>query len=73
MVVARGEAAGEAQKLIDALAPAMGYRLTLHESVDGQRDAIHLRIETDLRTRLGDEGYTLTVAPQRRSRSTSRQ
>ena len=64
VVVAQGGAAAEAQKLIDALAPAMGYRLTLHESVDAQRDVIHLRIETGLKTRLGDEGYTLTVAPQ---------
>ncbi len=59
-VVAAGDAAAEASKLIDLLAPAMGHRLRLvgDATVSG---AIRLRIEALLADRLGSEGYELDV------------
>ncbi len=63
-VVASGEAVGEAQKLISVLAPAMGYQLKVVNVVDSERDAIKLSLRQDLKGKLGDEGYTLTVSPQ---------
>lgn len=62
-VIAEGGAASEASKLIDALAPAMGYRLRLVEEV-AEKNAIHLRMEPALSDRLGDEGYELEVTTQ---------
>jgi hexosaminidase len=64
-VVAQGPAAGEARKLIDALAPAMGYRLSLEADAAEQAGSIRLRIAPALEDKLGDEGYRLTVAPER--------
>ena len=63
-VIATGEAAAEAQKLIAALAPAMGFRLPL---VDSGRpdDAIVLSLDDILKGTLGDEGYTLEVTAGR--------
>ncbi len=60
-VVAEGSAATEASKLIEALAPAMGYRLKLVESSAGQEGNIHLKIVASLEDRLGDEGYELAA------------
>ena len=60
-VVAEGSAAAEASKLIDALAPAMGYRLKLVDSPATQEGNIHLKIVSSLEDRLGDEGYELEV------------
>ena len=59
-VSARGQAAAEAQQLIEALAPPMGFRLTLVAS-GGPDDAIALSLDEALKGRLGDEGYTLKV------------
>jgi hypothetical protein len=63
-VVASGEAVGEAQKLINVLAPALGYQLTLINAVGSERDAIKLSLKRDLKDKHGDEGYRLTVLPQ---------
>ncbi|MCG8512492.1 MAG: beta-N-acetylhexosaminidase, partial [Rhodospirillales bacterium] len=63
-VIATGDAAAEAQKLIDALAPAMGYRLTLHAELHRQVDFIHLRLEANTHQKLGNEGYKLKVSKQ---------
>jgi len=60
-VVAQGEARAEAVKLIDYLAPAMGYRLKLSEDSSSVVDSIHLRLEPSSRDRLGQEGYELEV------------
>ena len=63
-VVARGQAAAEAQQLVEALAPPMGLRLALAAS-DRPDDAIALALDEALKGKLGDEGYTLEVAPRR--------
>jgi hexosaminidase len=60
-VVAHGEAVDEAQKLINVLAPALGYKLKLINFIHSERDAIKLSLKRDLKGKLGDEGYTLTV------------
>ena len=59
-VIARGQAAPEAQQLIEALAPPMGFRLALVAS-DRPDDAISLSLDEALKGKLGDEGYTLEV------------
>ncbi|MBP7937306.1 MAG: beta-N-acetylhexosaminidase [Phycisphaerae bacterium] len=64
VVVASGPAAAEARKLVDALAPAMGYRLRLADGAEARDGAIVLRIDESLR-QLGDEGYQLDVAANR--------
>lgn len=60
-VVAAGDAAAEASKLIDLLAPAMGHRLRLVGDATVSGGAIRLRIEASLADRLGSEGYELDV------------
>jgi hexosaminidase len=57
-VVAQGPAAAEASKLIEALSPALGYRLRLvaNSSVKG---SMQLKVEPSLREQLGEEGYEL--------------
>jgi hexosaminidase len=60
-VVAGNTARAEAVKLIDYLAPAMGYRLKLSDGSSSRQDAIHLHIEPSARDRLGEEGYELEV------------
>ncbi len=58
-VVAQGPAANEAAKLVEALAPALGYRLKLVQDSPTAKDSIQLKIEPSLRDRLGEEGYEL--------------
>lgn len=67
-VVAQDNIAAEASKLINTLAPAMGYRLKLLVSPDfiGIENSIQLRIEPSLINPLGFEGYELEVTPARR-------
>ena len=67
-VVAQDNIAAEASKLINALAPAMGYRLKLLVGPDfiGTENSIQLRIEPSLINPLGFEGYELEVTPARR-------
>lgn len=61
-VVAEGEAAGEAAGLVDALAPAMGFRLAQTEKLPLEANAIVLRTDSTVKERLGEEGYELDVA-----------
>ncbi|MBL9127529.1 MAG: family 20 glycosylhydrolase, partial [Verrucomicrobiales bacterium] len=60
VVAAEGLAAGEGAKLIDALAPALGFR-PLTVGSPPARDGIALSIDIGLRERLGEEGYELDV------------
>ena len=60
-VIAEGEAAIEAAKLIEILAPVMGFRLSPGKRV---RNSIQLDINSSLETKLGDEGYELEVTEQ---------
>jgi hexosaminidase len=64
-VAARGEAAEEARKLIDTLAPAMGFGLSWADHDAPASDVIVLRLRDDLRDDLGEEGYRLDVTPRR--------
>jgi hexosaminidase len=59
-VIARDQAAAEAQQLIETLAPPMGFRLTLVAS-GRPGDVITLSLDEALKGKLGDEGYTLEV------------
>jgi hexosaminidase len=59
-VFAQGKATAEAQKLIDTLAPAMGFRLKLVTRSEPQSQAIRFELNGSL-PQLGDEGYTLDV------------
>lgn len=61
-IVAANEAAAEASKLVDALAPAMGYRLSLVNASIREMDMVVLELEKGL-SELGDEGYRLRVTP----------
>jgi len=61
-VVAAGDAAGEAAGLVDALAPAMGFRLAQTEKLPLEANAIVLRTDSTVKERLGEEGYELDVA-----------
>jgi len=63
-VVASGSAKVEAQRLIDSLAPAMGFRLRLAGQAGGD-NAIVLSLDDALEARLGGEGYRLSVRPKR--------
>ncbi|MCL4203952.1 MAG: family 20 glycosylhydrolase [Pirellulaceae bacterium] len=65
VVAADTEAVGEATKLIDALAPAMGFRLKQVTGETPNAGAIVLAIDDSLRTQLGVEGYTLHVTQDR--------
>ncbi len=63
-VIATGTATPEAVKLIDTLAPAMGYRLQLVPKAVSQSGTIALSLVPEQGRRLGDEGYTITVTAQ---------
>jgi len=63
-VIASGAARPEADKLIDYLAPAIGYRLKIAEG-RADRNAIVLSIDGALKKQLGEEGYKLDVSPKR--------
>jgi hexosaminidase len=64
-VIAEGKAAAEATKLIDALAPAMGFRLRPGKAASRTGNAVALSISPSLHKKLGDEGYTLEVTADR--------
>ncbi len=64
-VVAGTQARAEAVKLIDALAPAMGFRLKVVEAAPEGARAVVLSLDPSLEDRLGKEGYALRVTPQR--------
>jgi alpha-N-acetylglucosaminidase len=63
-VSAAGEAAPEAAKLIDTLAPALGYRLRPVADSSEAENSIQLKINPALERRLGREGYELEVTTQ---------
>jgi len=63
-IIAENEAAAEAAKLIDSLASAMGFKLSLANTSRRRRGSISLRLDEDL-SKLGDEGYRLRVSPRR--------
>ena len=63
-VVAEGKAAAEASKLIDALGPAIGYRLGLVKDSPRVGNVVGLKVEPSLEEHLGEEGYELEVRPQ---------
>lgn len=63
-VIASGAAKAEAEKFLDYLAAAMGYRLKIAEG-KASRSAIALLIDGTLRSELGGEGYKLEVSPKR--------
>ncbi|HCO96142.1 MAG TPA: beta-N-acetylglucosaminidase [Phycisphaerales bacterium] len=63
-VIAENEAAMEASKLIDALAPAMGFKLALTNASQRRRGSITLELEKGP-FKLGGEGYMLRITPRR--------
>lgn len=63
-IAATGVAAVEASKLMDVLAPAMGYRLERVDDPPANGNAVQMRIEPSLQDRLGEEGYDLDVTPR---------
>ena len=60
-IIAEKDSQTEASKLIDALAPAMGYKLKLASKARPKAKNIKLAIDEQL-SQLGDEGYILDVS-----------
>ena len=60
-IIAEKDAQAEASKLIDALAPAMGYRLKLASKARPKAKAVRLALDEKL-SHLGNEGYILDVS-----------
>jgi hexosaminidase len=63
-VAATGDAQQEATKLIDFLAPAMGFRLALLGQPIRDSNLIQLLLDSPPDNTLGDEGYELIITPQ---------
>ena len=63
-IIAEDQAATEAAKLIDALAPAMGFKLNLANASQRRRGTITLELDKES-SKLGEEGYALRVTPRR--------
>jgi hexosaminidase len=61
-VIADKYAKAEAAKLVELLAPAMGYRLKLISKARPKARSVKLAINDSL-TQLGDEGYKLDISP----------
>ncbi len=64
-VVAVGQAKGDASKLADALAPAMGFRLEVIEAAASADGVVELGLDMALAEELGQEGYTLKATTKR--------
>ncbi len=64
-IVASDDAAAEAVKLIDALAPATGFRLKHLGAATRDGNLISLSIDSELQDNLGDEGYSLDIKVNR--------
>lgn len=64
-VAASSEAVGEALGLIDALSSPLGWRLPLVDAGSATSDAIRLTLDPSVEDAIGDEGYSLKVAPER--------
>ncbi|MDT8303633.1 MAG: beta-N-acetylhexosaminidase [Sedimentisphaerales bacterium] len=62
-VVAEKDAQPEGSKLIDALAPAMGYRLKLVSKARPNAKAVRLTLDEQL-SQLGPEGYILDISAE---------
>ncbi len=60
-VIAEGDASPESARLVEALAPAMGFPLTRDHAAPQQESAIRLHLDPALKGRLGQEGYELDV------------
>jgi alpha-N-acetylglucosaminidase len=60
-VLAAGGARTEASKLIDSLAPALGFRLKLVDRTSDLENSILLELESPRKELLGEEGYELEV------------
>jgi len=60
LVIAQGKAEAEAEKLIESLAPAMGFRLKLTTGLESQKPTIRLELNGKL-PQIGNEGYTFEV------------
>ncbi len=63
-VIADGAAVPEASKLIQVLAPAMGFQLTLGQASSIPERGIRFKLESSLKEHLGPEGYELDVTTQ---------
>jgi hexosaminidase len=64
-LIAAGPAEAEARKLIDTLAPAMGFQLRLDDTAPDQAGTVALTIDGSLKEPLGEEGYELRVTRDR--------
>jgi hexosaminidase len=64
VIAEEGHARVEAARLIDLLAPAMGYRLESGSESPEAAGSIRLEISPSSRDRLGEEGYLLDVTPR---------
>jgi len=65
-IIAVDGAKAEASKLVDTLAPAMGFRLTTLESPSRAENLITLTLDESLKEKLGQEGYTQDVSTRRK-------
>ncbi|MGB2865803.1 MAG: beta-N-acetylhexosaminidase [Sedimentisphaerales bacterium] len=63
-IIAEGEAAAEAAKLIDALAPAIGFKLSIADDPTRRDNSIILELNW-YQTEYGEVGYILRVTPKR--------
>jgi hexosaminidase len=64
-VVASGSAEAEAANFVVSLAPAFGFRLAFASEEDARGNVVRFELDDSLSPRLGDEGYTLVVTPDR--------
>ena len=64
-IVAKDDAAAEASKLVDALAPATGFRLKRIDAITQEDNLIILSLDSSLQDKLGDEGYSLGIKVNR--------
>lgn len=64
LIIARDDAKAEAVRLIDYMAPAMGYRLKLAEDSQRVQNTVRLEIESSPKSRRREEGYELEVTAQ---------
>lgn len=72
-IVATGNAVEPARQLIDALAPATGFKLKLVENKPSNETYISLALDESLQAKLGSEGYLLDVTPKQISLRASEQ
>jgi hexosaminidase len=61
LVVAQADAGAEATRLVDYLAPAMGFQLNVVRDSPGRENVVRLEIESPRQDRLGEAGYELEV------------